>query len=211
MKPWLYWIITAFAVFILIWRLEPIGESILESARAGNFESGILRFYPALQLKLRTFGPELLIEFLHQIKFRWLILILLAGFLITFLKDKTPFQVNEKSLIWKVRLYFGIQLIYLPDLLKELTVRHQWKAFYSPLPIFRELIPLFPPIWVLQFVVIFAFAVCAFFLLSKWKPSDKLPAWVALSGLVFWTWLLAVFFGFGKIDHTYASLPIFFW
>ena len=85
MKRWLPWIITAFAGFFLIWGLEPIGESILESARAGNSESGILRFYPALQLKLKTFGPELLTEFLHQIKFRWLLLILLAGYLISFL------------------------------------------------------------------------------------------------------------------------------
>jgi len=206
MKRWLPWIISAFAGFFLIWGLEPIGESILNSAITENSSPGILRFYPALQIKLKTFGPELLTEFLHQIKFRWLLLILLAGYLISFLKDGIPFQVPEKSLIWKVRLYFGIQLIYLPDLLKELTVRHQWKAFYSPLPVFREIIPVFPSIWILQFVVIFAFAVCAFFLLSKWKPSDKLPAWIAVAGLVLWTWLLAVFFGFGKIDHTYASL-----
>jgi hypothetical protein len=206
MKRWLPWILTAVGGFFLIWTLEPFGESILESARAGKSELGILRFYPALQLKLKTFGPELLTEFLLQIKFRWLLLVLLAGYLISFFKGGAPFQVSEKSLIWKVRLYFGIQLIYLPDLLKELTARHQWKAFYAPLPIFRELIPSFPPAWVLQFVVIFAFSVSAFFLVSKWKPSDKLPAWIAVAGLVFWTWLLAVFFGFGKIDHTYASL-----
>jgi hypothetical protein len=46
----------------------------------------------------------------------------------------------------------------------------------------------------------------AYLVLSTWKPGNWLPAGLSLLQLLIWSYLLLLFFGFGKIDHTYASM-----
>jgi hypothetical protein len=206
MKSFPVWAGVAVAGFAILAGMEPFLLGLLDELTKGNGDPRLLQLYPSLPSKLASLGPERIQEFALQIKYRWLILILFAFFIQSGPTEKPGFEPEEKNLIWRIRLFFGIQLVYLPDLLNELTIRFAWRAFYTPLPIFSSLFPDFPPIWIIQFIVIFVFGIAAFFILSKWKPGDFLPALLALSGLILWTFLLAVFFGFGKIDHTYASL-----
>jgi len=200
------WLIVGIAGFILLFLVENMGLRMVEEMANGQSDPMLFRLYPSFPIKLQTMGLERVQEYLFQIKYRWLLLIGFTWFLSTNMESPKVAVPDLKSLQWKVRLFFGVQLVYLPDLFKEITLRNQWKAFYTPLPFFSKILPTFPSIWLLQFLVVFAFAVCAFFILSKWTPSEKLPAWIALAGFLFWTVLLLVFFGYSKIDHTYASL-----
>jgi len=173
-------------------------------------QSGFFDFlrslYPSLAGKLQLEGPQTLIAFSEQLKFRWLIVLIFGYYLFYYAQKEGP-SSNESSLVgWKIKLFYVIQLIYLPDLLQELRVRGQWKALFQPLSQFSFFESAFPLQYYIQVSGILIFGCTAILLLAKWKEKDFIPLIISVFILLVWTYLLSLFFGFGKIDHTYASL-----
>lgn len=187
-------------VFLLLWGLEHwLDGTILH---LGKSDSGYLASF--LANKIESLGAEEARNLIPQIKIRWLAICFFSFYLMESEEPKS--MASEKDLRWRIRLFFGIQLVYLPDLMKELSIRWQWKSFYEPALIPRFLFREMPSVFFLQFGVLFCFAVGAYFLLSKWKHGSSIAFVLSVVSLLCWTIFLFIYMGGGNIDHTYASM-----
>ena len=196
-----YFALSALTGFMLLWLLENRLTDFLSLAVDGG-DSRLLQY---LSLKISTYGKAETLMLVSQLKFRWLALSALAAWLL-FAQGKPQDPGDENAFRWRIRLFFGISILYLPDLLKEMSVRWQWSGLYEPalLPgyFFREM----PSIVLLQFAGLAAFGLSAWLVLSKWKNGSGAPAWISLALLLCWLLLLSVYQAGGSIDHAWASL-----
>jgi hypothetical protein len=163
-------------------------------------------FYPRLQTLVKTWGLGPVIDLLAQVKFRFLVLCAFAWFLIAHWGNATSFYLSEKKALWLVKLFYIFQMLFLPDLLAELSLRTQFQPLYEAHGLMGIWLPYFPDYFVIQFLGIGLFGLSAWLVLSRWKPESIFPTLAAATIWVLWLFLLSAFFGFGKIDHTYASL-----
>lgn len=205
MKSWL-WLLAAFFGFGLIFFGEPYLQDFLEKQVAQPEKSSfLLRFYPSFITRWEALGSESFWNYLQQIKFRWLLFCGFGYVLFRFLAPALQKPLPEKPVRDRIRFFFVLQMLYLPDLLAELTLRHQWKAFYISTFPFGSGLP-FPHMPIIQGMGILSFAIGAYFVLSNWKPGTWMPTALGAGQLMIWCYLLLLFFGFGKVDHTYASM-----
>ncbi len=193
-------VLTALSGFLLLYGLESwIAGMVSDPELEKNILPGAF-----MAKKIRQLGTAEVLALLPQIKFRWLALCAFAAWLLT--GTSREITTDENALRWRIRLFFGLQLLYLPDLLKEISIRWQWANLYEP-----SLIPgLFssemPSIVFLQFAGLAAFGLSAAMVLSKWKTGSLPPALLSAGIYLCWALLLAVYQAGGSIDHAYASL-----
>ncbi len=203
-KPEIYFLAFGLIGFTLFYGSETYLLSMLSDN--SNGQNPLLKLYPSLQEKIQTIGIEGLGSICGQLKFRWLYLVGFFFFLFRF-QDNSDFKPLSPSLmLWKIRLFYVVQLVFLPDLLQELRFRGQWKALFQPLAQFSIVESSFPLEYYIQLTGIFLFGATAILVLVKWKEKDPIPLLLTIFIFSAWTFLLSLFFGFGKIDHTYASL-----
>lgn len=166
---------------------------------------------PDFAEKLQKLGSGKFQSILGQIKFRLLILIGLAYFFTLEDKKNLNSEMTGTQALWVIRILVVLQLLYLPDLARELQVRSQWADLYDPLPIWKWGLPSYLPGFFHQWAILLLFGAGAFSILKKW-PAES-PIWVFILSftVLIWTLLLVQFFGFGKIDHTYSSLYAGMW
>lgn len=195
--------------FLGLWGLEFFLESILQnwSQGAGGF---LQLLYPSFSRKWLELGPDTVLGLVSQVKFRWVLVGFLGLYLYHFSNLSGFGQYSDDEIRWRIRFFMVLVMLYLPDLLGELAFRAQWKEFFQPLPLFRWLLPHFLSIGVIQTLAIGFFGLGAWFVLGKWQPDEIGPALVATLAFFLWTLFLVLFFGFGKIDHTYGSLSMAF-
>lgn len=208
-NPWGVWPWLALAGFLGFWGLEFFFENMLRnwSQGAGGF---LQMLYPAFSRKWIELGPEAVLQLVKQLKFRWVLVFAFGGMLYWF-PQKTGFStLTDEAIRWRIRLFLVLVMLYLPDLLGELSVRAHWSPFYEPLPLLRFWLPHFPSYGFIQTLAIAFFGLGAWLVLGKWQPSDHGPAIVVSAAFLLWVLFLAWFFGFGKIDHTYASMSMAF-
>lgn len=190
--------------FLVLFFLEGfISELIFQKS---IFSDLILRFYPTLPEKLNSLGEEDISFYINQLKLRWLAIVAFSYYLIRFTAIEPYNPVDNQSVLWKIRLFYIVQLVYLPDLLQELRFRGQWKALFEPLLLFSFFETSFPLEYFIQVIGILLFAASAILVLVKWEVNDFKPLILSIFIFLAWTYLLSLFFGFGKIDHTYSSL-----
>lgn len=196
-------------VFFALWLAENIGKMILNHPEGMGFAlaSGL---YPSLLTKMEVLGKETILAILSQPKWRWLILVLVGYYLFhnKDSKSESSHRVIHISLL--IKLLILTQFLYLPDLYAELILRYQWRAFYEPIALWIFILPVFPPLWIIQ-VLMAVIAGSALFIFLQPKKSlrwKRVGAWIIPLS---WTLLLAIFFGFGKIDHTYTTLYLGLW
>lgn len=131
---------------------------------------------------------------------------ILGVFLFRYSDQSFENQPNLKRAKLLIRFLIVIPLLYLPDFYQELILRHQWKLFYVPIHLWGWIIPSFPDLWVL-WLLLFVVVSCSTFLLwAIQKTRSSSLFWFALPIPMVWMVLLASFFGFSKIDHTYSTM-----
>lgn len=186
--------------FFVFWIAESELLQILSS------QNGLVNnWFPFIGEKLAALEIAELTSIVEQWKWRWLTLGGFAWYLIFFPAQKQAI-ISVQRQLWMVRLLMVLQMLYLPDLAKELAFRASWAEIYQPLPQFKWLLPTFLPYFFHQWVILGLFGIGAYSILKKWPVES--PAWLGALGITIfaWTILLAQLFGFGKIDHTYSSL-----
>jgi hypothetical protein len=196
----LIFLLAAAAGFLVLLGTESLLSAYIGS---GGFpEAGY--FGAFVQARIASFGTQETLNLLPQLKFRWLFLCLFAYWLMQGSHEGAAH--DENRLRWRVRLFFVIQLLYIPEMLAELNIRWRWAAFFEAplLPGFfiREM----PPLMFIQFCGLFLFGLSAWMVLTKWKNASFLPAIFALLIWVFWTFLLSIYQSAGVTDHAYASM-----
>lgn len=166
---------------------------------------------PDFAEKLQKLDSGEIHTIIKQIKFRWLILFGLTYFLVLEEKESRISKMTGTQALWVIRILVVLQLLYLPDLARELQIRSQWADLYYPLPVWKWILPFYLPEFFHQWAILLLFGIGAFSILKKW-PADS-PIWIIVLSftLLIWTILLVQFFGFGKIDHTYSSLYAGMW
>jgi hypothetical protein len=199
-----FWYFMGILGFLILWGMEsPISNFLKSPFPPGHW---LLHWYPSLEVKRQAWGTAGLIEILSQVKFRFLALFGLGLFLFRFARtEENPF-FTEKKAIWMVKLFFILQLLFVPDLLMEIRIRAQWKALFQPEGISGFWLGSFPSYPLVQFLAIVLFGISAWLVLSRWEPESPWPLLAACLVFLIWGYLLSAFFGFGKIDHTYASM-----
>lgn len=193
-------LIAAAAGFLLLWGTEGMLESQISS---GQILTGTA-FGKYLSQKISAIGTSGALALVAQLKFRWLVLCLLAYWLS--LSSAGTFPASNNRLRWRVRLFFVIQLLYLPGLLSELNIRWRWSAFFEPPLLPGFFIDSFPSMAIIQFCGIFLFGISAWLVLAKWKNDRLLPAAMACLTWLGWTFLLSLYQSGGVTDHAYASM-----
>lgn len=196
----LAFLIAALTGFLFLWSLEIWLEAAIISGKlfSGSYLGNNLTD------KIARFGTIETVELLPQLKIRWILICLLAFWLVQMAASVPASEENQ--LRWRVRLFFVIQLLYIPELLTELSIRRQWSAFFSPplLPgIILETIPSFA---LVQFCGLLLFGISAWLILTRWKNGSFLPAAAALTIWLLWTFLLSIYQSGGVTDHAYASM-----
>ncbi len=192
------------AGFFLIWLLEYM---LADFVTGGLPKDGFLyTLYPALRLKMDIWGTQSLMEILASVKFRFLVLAGFGYYLFANSALVADADFSEKKAVWLVKLFFILQLLFVPDLLNELRLRAQWQALFQPSGLSVLWLGDFPSYAVFQFLAILLFGISAWLVLARWDAGSVYPFLAALGTLLIWTFLLSVFFGFGKTDHTYASM-----
>jgi hypothetical protein len=196
----LIFLLAAAAGFLIFLGMESLLSGFIE---AGEFSQAGY-FGTFIQTRIEAFGTKEALDLLPQLKFRWLLLCLFAFWLMHDFSAEVAY--DENRLRWRVRLFFVIQLLLIPELLAELNIRWRWAAFFEPplLPGFfvREM----PPLMFMQFCGLFLFGLSAWMVLTKWKNATLLPAVFALLIWLFWTFLLSIYQSGGVTDHAYASM-----
>jgi len=202
-KTNIYFIIGGLIGFFILWISESIIISIVSEE---DFTSGMIsKLYPSFQEKLEDIGVIGIGAICSQLKYRWLYLISFFYFLFRFQNSPDRNSIDNNSILWRIRMFYVVQLVFLPELLQELRVRGQWKALFQPLAQF-SFIDTFPLEYYIQLTGILLFGATAILVLAKWKEKEIMPLLLTIFIFLTWTFLLSLFFGFGKIDHTYASL-----
>ena len=199
-----YFAIPGIAGFLLFLFLEDfVFQSLIHPSGSNIF---IQNLYPGLQEKIRIFGDSGILDLVKQLKIRWLLLMGFGFYLFAYSKKMGEITPSQSNIAWRIKLFFVVQLIYLPDLLKELRVRAQWKPLYEPLPQFSFFGSSFPLEYYLQLTGVLIFGLTAVLVLAKWAEKEFIPLTISILIWLGWTFLLSIFLGFGKIDHTYATL-----
>lgn len=164
-----------------------------------------LPFFPSIKKRFTDLPISDQEEIISQFKWRWLILGCFGSYLF-FYKPLEIRVFSEDKKTWIIRLFLVIQMLYIPDLARELQFRSDWAALYEGLPQWQWLFPHSLSAYVLQWLVIILFGSGAVLVLKKWPFTSWV--WPVCLFIIFlgWTILLIQFFGFGKIDHTYASM-----
>lgn len=157
-----------------------------------------------LSYRISSIGTESALSFLSQIKFRWILLCLLAWWMGT--RSSFPVAADENRLRWRIRLFFVFQILYIPDLLAELNIRWRWAGLFEPPLLSSFFLKSMPPLMLVQFCGLFIFGISAWLILSKWKNGTLLPAIFSFVIWVLWTFLLSIYQSGGVTDHTYASM-----
>jgi hypothetical protein len=192
------------AVFVLIWFLESMVQNFIAAGMPhGAF---IPELYPNLALKIEQWGSSGMMDILATIKFRFLIMAGFGWYLFAHSSQADEAGFSEKKAIWLVKLFFILQLLFVPDLLNELRIRTEWQALFHPVGLSVLWLGQFPSYAVFQILAIVLFGLSAWLVLAQWDPDSPFPVLAALAVWLIWVYLLSVFFGFGKIDHTYASM-----
>ena len=200
----IFFIFSGLLGFFILWASEAL---IISAISEENLKPGIIsNLYPSLQEKLHTIGLEGLTSICSQIKYRWVLLISFLYFLFHYQYVPTKPLADNSWTSWRIRLFYVVQLVFLPDMLQELRFRGQWKALFQPLNQFSFFESAFPPEYYIQLTGILLFGATAILVLAKWKENNITPLLLTIFIFLVWTFLLSLFFGFGKIDHTYATL-----
>lgn len=197
MKKYLYILAVIGVPFVAIW---------LSESQFAQWISDISVFPSIRQRFLDLPLPDQKAIF-DQIKWRWLILGIFGAYLV-FYKPVEIKGFSDEKKTWIIRLFLVIQMLYIPDLARELQFRSDWAGLYEGLPQWRWLFPHPLSAYFHQWLVIILFGSGAVLVLKKWPFSSLV--WLVCLFLIFWGWtvLLIQFFGFGKIDHTYASMYV---
>lgn len=205
-----YFLLAGALLFLILTGLQ---LSVEEALLRGSESSLWFRLFPRIRDVQAEWGTPALLALCRQIPVRGALLFLFAFYAMVCLSQPDTGDPEKRGgqVYWRMRFFFGLQLIYLPDLLTEISERAPWKAFYQPANGFSFFLPHFPPVWAMQYVVLGCFAIGAWFVLARWNWQDSYLWILALAMLLLWTLLLAVWFGFGKTDHTYASLYSGLW
>lgn len=180
-------------------------KALADQIQTGQFPS-FFSFFPGLNERILALDKQEIAPIISQLKYRWFILVFFAGWMFFFPAINPTSTPMINRALWILRLFLVLQLLYLPDLAKELQVRSQWANLYVGLPLWKGLFPKFLPEYFHQWAVLLLFGLGAFSILKKWPIHSRY--WIAIISvtLLIWTILLIQFFGFGKIDHTYSSL-----
>lgn len=196
----LIFLLTTAIGFIVLWLLNPVLTGFLHSEDFSEW--GYFGMY--LNAKIHSFGKAQVLTLLPQLKFRWLA-ICIFGWWLSRSADSSP-NYDESLIRWRVRLFFVVQMLFIPDLLEDLNIRSRWSGFFEPPLLTGLLIREMPPLPLIQFAGLFLFGISAWLVLSKWKTGSLLPAVFALLVWLIWTFLLTVYQSGGVIDHAFASM-----
>ena len=207
---YLKWFGAIAGVFLALWSVEPW---VIHGLSATGKPAGWLHPWIAeLHHRLHAAGNANLADLVPQVKFRWLLVAVLALYLLRYASFQVEDRVvDHKKMLWPLRLFIVFQLLYLPDLSKELALRFQWRSFYEPSGLPGLLVPAFPETYVIQWVVLAMFAVGAVLVVARLPLGSGWFAGGLLVIIAGWTFLLSLLFGFGKTDHTYASMYSGLW
>jgi len=191
------------AIFVgsgLLFALETVLVQFLQ-----NTNSEDLRYFGIfLREKLNNHGPDAILALVPQLKYRWLFLCLFAWWM--FSNPTEAGVTNENQLRWRIRLFFVVQLLYIPDLLTEMNIRWRWASFFEPPLLPGLLLREMPPLILIQFSGLLLFGISAWLVLAKWKNGSFIPALLALLIWGIWAFLLSIYQSGGVTDHAYASL-----
>lgn len=190
--------------FGLLWAIQLGGSYYLDHPEA--LPVWVESVYPGLAAKFQKMGRDTFAGFLSQLKWRWLAMTVLAFYMFRFSNYQTQSQVDEQRSKWLLRILIVIPLFYLPDFYNELSLRYEWGLFYKPIHFWGIIVPVFPSQWIIV-LLISCIGVCSAFLL--WALSQNRLSRLGLIALpvpLAWMVLLAAFFGFSKIDHTYSTM-----
>lgn len=162
--------------------------------------------YPGLVTKFQKMGKETFAGFLSQLKWRWLAMAALAVYMYRYSSLPAQNQPDNTRSRVLIGLLILIPLLYLPDFYNELNLRYEWRLFYKPIHFWGVILPSFPAWWIIV-SILGTMLVCSIWGLWALFKDQFESLWLKVLPLpIGWMVLLAAFFGFSKIDHTYSTM-----
>jgi hypothetical protein len=178
-------------------------------AELGNTESWLTirlsNWYPGLAIRLTAGDLQAIFERVDTFPWRiWIFLILSFSaihWLPRFIR-RNQIPIEREAANTLLVAWFTVQTFYVFDLWIDLQLRSEYAVLYSPLPVWKWVLPYFPSH--LSLHAIFLIYILGLLATAKqgWNTTGLTVSWAMFL-------LLQVLqMGFGKIEHTYISFTL---